>query len=382
MALVERTNKNGTKTYWAAIYQSSTKKTTFINAGHAYRPAKELHDRLISKGRENALPTTRDITMTALAEMYLAQGTAHLRSQTVSTYESRLKNHILPYFGGTKVRKGVHPSSIERWMAWQSHNGASEKTIRRCLTTLSAVLSYAGRINLIADNPVKRVKAPRLPVDQAAGNSGVIYTLRPPDVQRLVDYTPDKNGDRALMLFLATTGCRPAEAAELRFRDYSAAEGHVLISRTATASGSNGVKNGKPRKVPLTPKMADVLGLERRRLKANPDDLVFPTVRGKRRQMSRFARDVLRPSLTRAGLVVPEGPASLYLLRKSLASNLMNIPSVNIKTIATLLGQSEAVLLKHYTKVRDEDAAEAILCLAASMDAESHQARDYFTRSA
>lgn len=370
MALVERVNKNGSTTFYAAIYQSSTQKTVFINAGHQKRAARELHDRLISKGRENALPTAKDITMSALVDKYLAHGTAHLRSQTISTYQSRLKNHIIPYFGAAKVRKSVHPSSIGAWMAWEAHNGVSDKTIRRCLTTLSALLSYAVSINLISDNPCKRVKAPRLPVEDAAGNNGVVYTLKPQEIQRLITYTPKKNGDKALMMFMATVGCRPSEAAELRFRDISVAEGLVIISRTATSSGANTVKNGKPRKVPLTPEMLTVLGKERRRLNASPDDLVFPTIRGKRRQMSRFARDVLRPSLTRAGLIVPEGSASLYLLRKSLASNLMNTPTVNIKTIATLLGQSEAVLLKHYAKMRDEDAVEAMRCLAASMSAQ------------
>ncbi|MGB4580931.1 MAG: site-specific integrase [Coriobacteriia bacterium] len=183
MALVERVHKDGkTKTYWAVVSQNG--KQVWVHAGHSYRSARELHDSIATAGRENRIASARDIPLRVLVERYLANGTHHLREQSITTYRSRLDNHILPFFGELKVRRSCSTEAIQRWMAWERHKGTSDKTIKRCLVTLSAVMSYAVAINLMTDNPVSRVKAPK------TTDGGVDYTLNERQIAALITHTP------------------------------------------------------------------------------------------------------------------------------------------------------------------------------------------------
>jgi len=358
VAIVERAHKDGSKTFWCVVRQNG--KQVWINGGHQRRAAQELHDELATKGRHNALPTARDIKFGILTERYFSNGCHDLRSQTISAYRSRTKNHLLPFFGDVRVRQGVSTEAVGRWIAWQRHKGVSDKTVRSSLVTLSAIMSYAVSINLVMDNPCHKVRPPKVK------NEGVDHTLTPEQTKTLIRNTPNKGSDRALMSFLVMTGCRPSEAAELRWRDIVWQEHMVIISRTATRQGSNEPKNGKSRRIPLAASLVRAMGEQKQAANGGLDDLCFPAVRGGRRDMGRFARDALRPALTRAGLSVPDGSDSLYILRKSLASNLLQ-QGESVKLIGDMLGQSPEVLLKHYTKVRQEDATAAISRIAAMM---------------
>jgi len=359
MALVERVSKDGrTKTYWCVVRQNG--KSVWVNGGHQKRAAKSLADELATAGRQNTLATMKDIRLGVLVERYLADGCHSLRSQTVSSYESRLKNHLLPNFSNMKVRGSLTTQAINQWITLAKLNGTSDKSIKSALVTLSAVLTYAVSIGLIRDNPVRRVRSPR------TTDAGVEYTLNPEQTQAVINATPSKGGDKSLMLFLAQTGSRPSEACEVRFSDISWREHTITISRTATRTGTNGTKTDKSRVIPLSASLLLAIGHQKKTLNAEPNDLIFPTVRGHRRQMQRFAAEVLRPALTRVGLRVPDGSQSLYILRKSAASNLLQ-NGESVALVASVLGQSPEVLLKHYAKVRQADATAAIDRLDAMM---------------
>jgi len=358
VAVVERTHKDGSKTFWIVVRQNG--KSVWVNGGHQKRASKDLADELATKGRNNQLATMRDIRFSQLVERYLADGCHSLRSQTVSSYESRLKNHLLPHFSNLKVRSSLTTEAINQWITLTKHSGTSDKSIKSALVTLGAVLTYAVSIGLIRESPVHRVRAPK------TTDAGVEYTLNPEQTQALVNATPSKNGDKSLMLFLAQTGSRPSEACEVRFKDISWRDHTITISRTATRHGTNATKTDKSRFVPLSASLLLAIGAQKKVLNGAPDDLIFPTVRGHRRQMQRFAADVLRPSLVRAGLRVPDGSKSNYLLRKSLASNLLQ-QGESVKLVSQILGQSPEVLLRHYTKVRQQDATSAIDRLDAMM---------------
>jgi integrase len=351
MSLVERQNKDGSKTFWAVVYQNG--KQVWVNAGRQRRAAQELHDRLATAGRDNLLPTMRDIKFSVLCERYLANGTHHLREQSITTYRSRLDSHLLPFFSDMKVRRSCSTEAIQRWIAWERHNGTSDKSIKRCLVALSAVLSYAVAINLITANPCSRVKAPKVE------DGGVDYTLTPEQIQALIDMTP--KSERGLMTFLCHTGSRPSEACEVRWRDINWRDALVIISRTAIGSsgGSNATKNSRTRTVPLTPSLLAALREQHKCVSNHQNDLVFPTTYGRRHQMQRWAKDVLRPSVIRAGLAVPEGSDKNYITRKSFITGMLS-RGESVALVSEIVGASPATLLKHYAKHRTEDAAAAM----------------------
>lgn len=373
MALVER-NYKGTKTYWIAVHQNG--KQVWVNGGHQKRAAQELHDRLATKGRESQLPTARDIKFSELVDRYLVNGTHHLREQTITTYKSRLDNHLLPFFSDVKVRRGVTTEAIGRWIAYEKHLMATDHTIRRCLVTLSAVLSHAVDIGLISQNPVAKIKTKK----NEGVATGVDYVLSAEQTALLIKHTPSGN-DRALMTMMFHTGARPSECSELRFGDCDWNAQTITISRTATKKGQNGTKNGLARVVPMTPALRHELQEQKRLMNAGTDDLVFPTKNGKRRDMQRFARDILRPSLTRSGLRVPEGSAVNYLARKTCISLLIS-QGASPSLVAQVVGSSAQQILKTYTKVRQEDTVAAMHRFAASMTTDARDTNGTIAQSA
>ena len=358
MAVVKRVLKSGKTVYYAVVRQNG--RQVYLHCGDRPRLAADLSAELSVAAKANSLSVAKDQRFSVLVERYLADGCHSLRSQTISSYESRLKNHLLPYFSDIKVRRGLTTEVINQFITLARHRGTSDKSIKSALVTLSAVLSYAVSIGLIRDNPVHRCRAPK------TKDAGCEYTLNPEQTQALVNATPNKGGDKSLMLFLAQSGARPSEACEVRFSDVSFREHTITISRTATRHGTNGTKTDKSRVIPLSASLLLAIGGQKKARNAEPNDLIFPTVRGHRRQMQRFASEVLRPALTRAGLRVPEGSQSLYILRKSLASQLLQ-QGESVILCSQILGQSPEVLLKHYAKVRQADATAAIDRLDAMM---------------
>lgn len=363
MAVVERQLKSGKSVYYAAVRQGA--RIIYKHCGGSKRLANEISAEYSVAAKAHRLPTMRDITFSVLADKFFTDGCHDRRGQTIAAYRSRTKNHLAPFFGDIRVRQGCTTERVNQWVGWMRENSKSDACIKSALTTLSAILSYGVDINLLADNPCRRVRSPKVT------HGGVDTVLSPSQVKALINATPNRNGDRVLMKFLAMTGCRPSEAVEVRWRDVSFRTNEVVISRTAAKAGdkTNPTKTGKSRTVPLTLSLVLALGGWKKQTSGGGDDLVFPAVRGGRRDPQRFAAEVFRPALTRAGLIVPEGSRSLYLLRKSLASNLLQAGE-SVKLVSSVLGQSEAVCLRHYAKVRTEDASAAMQRLDAMMDAQ------------
>ena len=359
MSLKETTLADGrTKSYYAILRVNSTQRWIFV--GHQKREAKRLHDSLVVANNRRALPEMKDITFGELADRYFLDGVHDLRPQTISSYRSKATNHLLPYFSSVRVRKSCTVERIQGWVTWSRNRGTSDTSIRAAFTTLSALFSYGVRIGLLANNPCRMVKPPR------CEQGGVETVLSPHQVALVIKNTPKQ--DRAMMMFLFMVGTRPNEAAEVRWRDISLSDRTVTISRTATAKGANGTKTGKVRVVPLPPSLLIALSEQRRTVYQGEDSLVFPTQRGCRHSMSRFAKDTLRPALTRCGLnsEVPEGSRTNLITRKSFCSILLD-QGVPITTVAEWAGNSPSILAAHYAKTRKEQGHTAMLAFDDSL---------------
>lgn len=183
------------------------------------------------------------------------------------------------------------------------------------------------------------------------------------------------------MMMLCYTGCRPSEACEVRWGDINHRDSLVTIRRTATKQGANETKNSKTRVVPLVPELVKELNEQHKRVPHDKNDLVFPTIRGRRHEMQRWANDVLRPSLNRAGLAVPAGSDRNYITRKPFIT-LMLGRGESIALCSELVGASPATLLKHYTRHRTEDAVAAMQRMSASMATDARDTKGEFAQTA
>jgi integrase len=84
------------------------------------------------------------------------------------------------------------------------------------------------------------------------------------------------------VIFLASIGCRPGEAAGLRWKHFGSDFTTVWIGESISRGHQNkkGTKTGKSRTIPLPLTVRSMLVNRFDRLSPKPDDLVFPSPKG------------------------------------------------------------------------------------------------------
>ncbi|GMV24167.1 MAG: site-specific integrase [Phycisphaerae bacterium] len=142
-----------------------------------------------------------------------------------------------------------------RYRQWAVKQELSTKTVYIHLVIIKQAFKWAARLKRIPSNPFDHISLPEpAPTPQFCPNAEQMAAL----------LAAADDEDRPLFTFLAYTGCRIGEAAELRWEDVVFGEdgGHLLIRR----GGSQGTtKTGGIRRIPIHPELLPVLkGLPRK----------------------------------------------------------------------------------------------------------------------
>ena len=103
---------------------------------------------------------------------------------------------------------------------------ASRSTVNHYYRVLNTFFAWLKREELIADNPVTRIKTPKMAQQ-------VVQALNPQEVTRLLDRSSGKSyldvRNRAIVMMLLDTGIRAFELANLRLDDVDTTSGSILI---------------------------------------------------------------------------------------------------------------------------------------------------------
>jgi integrase len=197
---------------------------------------------------------------------------------TLQMAESRLRNHLRPFFGRRPV-EDISPKVVRQWQQ-QLGSRAGYATVMACRSLLYRVLQHAEDEGAILANPLRKVPAPRRSVDPEV----VLGTAKrrvpaPEKAGVLLAGFPDFWWDHIITLL--GTGMRFGELAALRRRRVHLADGVVHVVSTRYQAGSrygSGFKGPKSaagvREIPLARQVAEAIS---RRLPpgSDPDDLVF-----------------------------------------------------------------------------------------------------------
>jgi integrase len=204
----------------------------------------------------------------------------HRSPHTLVMAESRLRNHLHPFFGDRAIDK-VGPAEVRRWQARLAAS-TGPATVQQCRSLLLRIFQYALDEGAIASNPVRKVPAPKRRADpDTVLAQAKRRALTPAEAGQLLAHFPLFWWDHVLTLL--GTGLRFGELAGLRRRrvhlDRTPPVLHVVDIRYQAGRFGSGFKpqpksDAGIRELPLAP---EVIAAIRRQLPpgTNPGDLVF-----------------------------------------------------------------------------------------------------------
>lgn len=97
-------------------------------------------------------PKNNDYTLQQLYDIYIDDVSGKLRHSTLEMKENIFKNHILPYFGKTKIAE-ISPASIRMWQNEILKKDLTDTYRRSINTQLSAIMNYAVKYYGLTNNP-------------------------------------------------------------------------------------------------------------------------------------------------------------------------------------------------------------------------------------
>lgn len=188
-------------------------------------------------------------TLRTFAVRFLAEYAPHGKPRTKESRRNLINNAIVPFFGHLHL-DAIDQSHVNAFV--QAHKGRGQSTINNKLTALSTLLEYAVQLRII--------EAPRLTlhVKMTTKASTEIKPIAMDDVGKLVHAA---RGDQryVVAIYLATeAGLRIGEIRGLQWTDIKARK--LTVRRSIDAANNHtGPKNGKPRTIPISPRLAEAL---------------------------------------------------------------------------------------------------------------------------
>jgi integrase len=203
--------------YWRDVIENGRRdrirtRVKLAPATMPQREAKKLAAELLrpmNQGLESFGSATLFISF--VNDVYRAGVVPTLAASTKERYESVLRNHLLPAFGGVALRD-ITPSVVQLYFAGFAHGSLQHESVDKIRDVLSAVLGEAIRCGLLVKNPVEGVRLPK-PKRRRASK----HYLTPEEFTKLVMALPEPY---ATMVFAAgLTGLRPSELIGLHWDD-------------------------------------------------------------------------------------------------------------------------------------------------------------------
>jgi site-specific recombinase XerD len=251
--------------------------------------------------------------------------------RTVSSYRNKLKP-LVARLGNVSVET-VTVHDLRAYVAEMMDSDLSPFTVSGRVRHMKRLFNWLEEEGIIENNPVERIKTPQPKRDKPKGISeeDILLLLEEARDDRLYDLR-----DRAIILFLADTGCRVGGLCNLRVQDLDLEAGMATVTE----------KGGKSRYVMFTEPTRKALEVW---LDARPQDQgddVFLGLRGRSKGALRpnGVAQMLRRRAKRAGC---EGPTNPHSFRHAFARHYL-LDGGDLGTLSDLLGHESVEITKKW----------------------------------
>jgi integrase len=255
-----------------------------------------------------------------------------------ATHSYRHGHEAVLFFGSSTLLDAISTDKVDAWIARLEQIGNSNATINRKLATLSKIFSFAHHRNKVANKP-------HFERQSEQGNGRVRFLTQEEEAQVLELLSRrGKDCHAEAVCVLVDTGMRPSELWRLEGRDCDLDRGVVVICQT---------KNGKPRSVPMTQRVKDIL---RRRSEWKKVGPLFPHDNHWMEQQWDRAKSEMGLSADKQ--FVP------YALRHTCASRLVQrrVPFLVVKQ---WMGHESIQMTERYSHLSPDNLFDAVKVLEA-----------------
>lgn len=227
------------------------------------------------------------------------------RPTTREADEIDVSKRIVPAFGATRL-SDIGPLSVARWIEEMRRAGVGKAAIARSVRCLSTMLSSAVSLELIAENPVKKLARNQRPGYRPAEAK----TLTLEQLQKLLTALL-RYRYGAMAILCGQSGMRQGEALALRWTDIDFRRNRISVNKAIvqvkTRFHEGATKTESSERWITVPTIAtNALRAHRRRMKAEGHDIdrgrVFLTRQGKSPQRGNILKETLLPALHNAEL--------------------------------------------------------------------------------
>lgn len=350
---MSRIFKRGDK-YWIDYTDASGKRVRKPAAKDKSAAGQLLRDMLVLEAHKKALSTSsraakakRNVKSecVCLSDIWDAyegapENIRKLRPRTIEIYRSDFTDVLRD--GELSVLDDVSDAAVRGLQDTYLTRGLSNRSVNRKIATLKLVLNWAAMTDIIAENPIKKIR----PLAKCPVNPRRDFSQS--EIEALLDTVPEKR--YPLWLLLASTGMRSNEICQMFY-------GHISFEKSEVTIPASVAKNKTARMVPIP---ADTLDWIKRN-KRQPKDRVFTTEDGNPLTKTRLYRWLLS-DIKRAGIEKKNelGKVDVHSFRNTAISRMLE-GGIDLKRVMDIVGHtSMSMTLDVYARVSAQAKHDAV----------------------
>jgi integrase len=244
------------------------------------------------------VPESSNKLFEQIASDWLAYKKPNVRASSWSVLDGHIRNH-LSEFAGMAISR-ITTKRIEKWIAEKRSAGTHILTLRKILTNLGQIFSYASRHKYIEVNPMLSLERLRA---QGDSDTPEMKVLNHEQIRALLATVTAKPKYHALFMLAIFSGARQGELLGLKWSDILWETNQISICRSFNNRAFYDTKTAASvRRIDLGAEV--MLELKKWRIACPPNnlDLVFPNADGNPMEHRNMKNRHFFPALKEAGI--------------------------------------------------------------------------------